>query len=122
MVDTCKNTFRLNITNLIINLLMTISIAFGILELKETFSFIDMIAIIYAILYEIMMIVAIYAGIRELNLPEFMEFLENGYVQLLGFILINLLLMDTSFVGLVIGSIIIAYSLGVTLYLYFRNE
>ncbi len=122
MVDTCKNTFRINVTNLIVNLLMTISIAFGILELKDTFSFIDMVAILYAILYEIMMIVAIYAGIRELNLPEFMEFLENGYVQLLGFILVNLLLIDTSFVGLIIGSVIIAYSLGVTLYLYFRNE
>lgn len=122
MVDTCKNTFRINVTNLIVNLLMTISISFGILELKDTFSFIDMVAILYAILYEIMMIVAIYAGIRELNLPEFMEFLENGYVQLLGFILINLLLIDTSFVGLIIGSVIIAYSLGVTLYLYFRNE
>ena len=122
MVDTCKNTFRINVTNLIVNILMTISIAFGILELKDTFSFIDMVAILYAILYEIMMIVAIYAGIRELNLPEFMEFLENGYVQLLGFILVNLLLIDTSFVGLIIGSVIIAYSLGVTLYLYFRNE
>ena len=122
MVDTCKNTFRLNITNLIVNLLMTISIAFGILELKDTFSFIDMVAIIYAILYEIMMIVAIYAGIRQLNLPEFMEFLENGYVQLLGFILINLLLIDTSFIGLIIGSVVIAYSLGVSLYLFFRNE
>ena len=122
MIDTYKNTFRINITNLIVNLLMTISIAFGILELKDTFSFIDMVAIIYAILYEIMMIVAIYAGIRQLNLPEFMEFLENGYVQLLGFILINLLLIDTSFIGLIIGGIIIAYSLGVTLYLYFRNE
>lgn len=122
MVDTCKNTFRINVTNLIVNLLMTISIAFGILELKDTFSFIDMVAILYAILYEIMMIVAIYAGIRQLNLPEFMEFLENGYVQLLGFILVNLLLIDTSFVGLIIGSVIIAYSLGVTLYLHFRNE
>ena len=122
MVDTCKNTFRINVTNLIVNLLMTISISFGILELKDTFSFIDMVAILYAILYEIMMIVAIYAGIRELNLPEFMEFLENGYVQLLGFILINLLLIDTSFIGLIIGSIIIVYSLGVTVYLYFRNE
>lgn len=122
MVDTCKNTFRLNITNLIVNLLMTISIAFGILELNDTFSFIDMVAIIYAILYEIIMIVAIYAGIRQLNLPEFMEFLENGYVQLLGFILINLLLIDTSFIGLIIGSVVIAYSFGVSLYLFFRNE
>ena len=122
MVDTYKNTFRINITNLIVNLLMTISIAFGILELKDTFSFIDMVAIIYAILYEIMMIVAIYAGIRQLNLPEFMEFLENGYVQLLGFIFINLLLIDTSFIGLIIGSVVIAYSLGVSLYLFFRNE
>tara|TARA_B100000886_G_scaffold135768_1_gene91609 strand:+ start:3432 stop:3800 length:369 start_codon:yes stop_codon:yes gene_type:complete len=122
MVDTCKNTFRINVTNLIVNLLMTISIAFGILELKDTFSFIDMVAIIYAILYEIMIIVAIYAGIRQLNLPEFMEFLENGYVQLLGFILINLLLIDTSFIGLIIGSVVIAYSLGVSLYLFFRNE
>ena len=46
-----------------------------------------------------------------------MEFLENGYVQLLGFVLINLLLMDTSLVGLVIGSVIIAYGICLLIYL-----
>ena len=114
---TFKNTFRINSINLIVNLLMVISVVFGVFELKDTFSFIDLIAVIYSILFQIMMFVVIYASFRELNCPEFMEFLENGYVQILGFIIINLLLMDTSFVGLVIGSIIIAYSLGLLLYI-----
>ena len=119
---TYKNTLRVNIINLILNLLITISIAFGILELKETFLYIDLVAIIYGIIFEVMMFVTLYASMRQLNVPEFMEFLENGYVQLLGFILINLLLIDTSFIGLIIGSVVIAYSLGVSLYLFFRNE
>ena len=114
---TFKNTFRINSINLIVNLLMVTSVVFGVFELKDTFSFIDLIAVIYSILFQIMMFVVIYASFRELNCPEFMEFLENGYVQILGFITINLLLMDTSFVGLVIGSIIIAYSLGLLLYI-----
>tara|TARA_Y100000992_G_C21038212_1_gene383694 strand:- start:70 stop:468 length:399 start_codon:yes stop_codon:yes gene_type:complete len=117
-----KNTFRINLINLIINLLMIISVIFGVFELKNTFSFIDLIAIIYSILFQIMMFVVIYASFRELNCPEFMEFLENGYVQILGFIIINLLLMDTSFVGLVIGSIIIAYSLGLLIYIQRINK
>ena len=114
---TFKNTFRINSINLTVNLLMIISVVFGVFELKDTFSFIDLIAVIYSILFQIMMFVVIYASFRELNCPEFMEFLENGYVQILGFITINLLLMDTSFVGLVIGSIIIAYSLGLLIYI-----
>ena len=119
---TFKNTFRINSINLIVNLLMVISVIFGVFELKNTFSFIDLIAIIYSILFQIMMFVVIYASFRELNCPEFMEFLENGYVQILGFIIINLLLMDTSFVGLVIGSIIIAYSLGLLIYIQSIKE
>mgnify|MGYP001395480065 CR=1 FL=1 len=119
---TFKNTFRINSINLIVNLLMVISVIFGVFELKNTFSFIDLIAIIYSILFQIMMFVVIYASFRELNCPEFMEFLENGYVQILGFIIINLLLMDTSFVGLVIGSIIIAYSLGLLIYIQRINK
>ena len=114
---TFKNTFRINSINLTVNLLMIISVVFGVFELKDTFSYIDLIAVIYSILFQVMMFVVIYASFRELNCPEFMEFLENGYVQILGFIIINLLLMDTSFVGLVIGSIIIAYSLGLLLYI-----
>ncbi len=114
---TYKNTFRVNIINLILNLLITISIAFGILELKETFLYIDLVAIIYGIIFEVMMFVTLYASMRQLNVPEFMEFLENGYVQLLGFVLINLLLMDTSLVGLVIGSVIVAYSICLFIYL-----
>ena len=114
---TFKNTFRINSINLIVNLLMVISVVFGVFELKDTFSFIDLIAVIYSILFQIMMFVVIYASFRELNCPEFMEFLENGYAQILGFITINLLLMDTSFVGLIIGSIIIAYSLGLLIYI-----
>ena len=119
---TFKNTFRINILNLIVNLLMTISIVFGIFELKETFSFIELVAIVYAILYEVMMLVITYAGIRELNPPEFMEFLENGYVQILGFILVNLLLMDICLVALIVGSIIIAYSIGLFIYIRYQTE
>ena len=105
-----KNSFRLNLANLILILTMTFSAVFGILELKHTFSYIYMVSIIYGILFQIMMLVILYAGFRELNPPEFLEFLENGYVQLLCFILVNLLLMDTSLVGLIIGSIIVTYS------------
>ncbi len=101
---------------------MTISIVFGIFELKETFSFIELVAIVYAILYEVMMLVITYAGIRELNPPEFMEFLENGYVQILGFILVNLLLMDICLVALIVGSIIIAYSIGLFIYIRYQTE
>ena len=80
MALTFKNTFKINIINLLLNLSMILSIVFGIFELKESFSFIKMVAIAYAILYEILMFITIYAGFREMNIPEFMEFLENGYV------------------------------------------
>ena len=100
---------------------MILSIVFGIFELKESFSFIKMVAIAYAILYEILMFITIYAGFREMNIPEFMECLENGYVQLLGLVLINLLLMDTSLVGLIVGSVIIASSMGITIYVVYRG-
>ena len=100
---------------------MTLSIVFGIFELKETFSFIKMVAITYAMLYEIMMFIIIYANIRERNPPEFMENMENGYIQVLGFILVNLLLMDTSLVGLIVGSIIIATSTGVSIYVVYKG-
>ena len=116
MAFTFKNTNKINIINLLLNLSMILSIVFGILDLKETFSFIKMVAIAYAILYEILMFITIYAGFRELNLPESMECLENGYVQQLGFILINLLLIDTSMVGLIVGSVIIASSTGISIY------
>jgi len=116
MAITFKNTNKINIINLLLNLSMILSIVFGIFELKETFSFIKMVAIAYAILYEILMFITIYAGFRELNLPESMECLENGYVQQLGFILINSLLIDTSMVGLIVGSVIIASSTGISIY------
>jgi len=121
MALTFKNTNKINIINLLLNLSMILSIVFGIFELKETFSFIKMVAITYAILYEIIMFITIYAGFRELNLPEFMECLENGYVQLLGFVLINLLLMDTSMVGLIVGSVIIAASIGISIYAAYKE-
>ena len=121
MTLTFKNTNKINIINLLLNLSMILSIVFGIFELKETFSFIKMVAITYAILYEIIMFITIYAGFRELNLPEFMECLENGYVQLLGFVLINLLLMDTSMVGLIVGSVIIAASIGISIYAAYKE-
>ena len=98
-----------------------LSIVFGIFELKETFSFIKIVAIAYAILYEILMFITIYAGFRDLNIPEFMECFENGYVQLLGFVLINLLLMDTSMVGLIVGSVIIASSTGISIYAAYKG-
>jgi len=121
MALTFKNTFKINIINLLLNLSMILSIVFGIFELKESFSFIKMVAIAYAILYEILMFITIYAGFREMNIPEFMECLENGYVQLLGLVLINLLLMDTSLVGLIVGSVIIASSMGITIYVVYRG-
>lgn len=111
-----KNTFRVNLINLLLNLLMLVSIVFAIFEIKENFSFIEMVSVTYGILYEIIMFATIYAGIRERNLPEWMEFMENGYVQLLGFILINLLLMDITMVGLIIGSITILYCIGFVIY------
>ena len=116
MVFTFKNTLKINLINLILNLSMTFSIVFGILELEESFSYTEMVAITYAILYEIIMFIVIYAGIRDRNLPEFMEIFENGYLQLLGFIMINLLLMDTTLVGLVIGSFIITISICISIY------
>jgi hypothetical protein len=116
MALTFKTPNKINIINLLLNLSMILSIVFGILDLKETFSFIKMVAIAYAILYEILMFITIYAGFRDMNIPEFMDCLENGYVQQLGFILINLLLIDTSMVGLIVGSVIIASSTGVTIY------
>ena len=121
MALTFKNTYKINIINLLLNLSMILSIVFGIFELKESFSFIKMVAIAYAILYEILMFITIYAGFREMNLPEFMECFENGYVQLLGFVLINLLLMDTSLVGLIVGSVIIASSTGISIYVVYRG-
>ena len=108
---TIKNTTKINIINLILSLIMTLSAVFGIFQLKETFSFIDMIALIYGMLFQIFMIIVTYAGIRQLNPPEFMEFLENGNVQLFGFLVINLLLIDTSFVGLIVSSVMILYSI-----------
>ena len=116
MVFTFKNTLKINLINLILNLSMTFSIVFGIFELKDSFSYTEMVAITYAILYEILMFIVIYAGIRDRNLPEFMENFENGYLQLLGFILINLLLMDTTLVGLIVGSFIITSSIGISIY------
>ena len=116
-----KNTFRVNLINLLLNLLMLVSIVFAIFEIKKEFSFIETVVVTYGILYEIMMLVTIYAGIRERNLPEWMEFMENGYVQLLGFILINLLLMDITMVGLIIGSITIAYCIGFIIYKFYNN-
>ena len=121
MALTFKNTYKINIINLLLNLSMILSIVFGIFELKESFSFIKMVAIAYAILYDILMFITIYAGFREMNLPEFMECFENGYVQLLGFVLINLLLMDTSLVGLIVGSVIIASSTGISIYVVYRG-
>ena len=121
MAITFKNTNKINIINLLLNLSMILSIVFGILDLKETFSFIKMVAIAYAILYEILMFITIYAGFRELNLPESMECLENGYVQQLGFVLINLLLIDTSMVGLIVGSVIITSSTGITIYAAYKG-
>jgi hypothetical protein len=122
MALTLKNTVKINVMNLIASLIMIISIAFGVNELNKNFIFIDMIAITYAILFEVMIIAAIYAGLRELCLPEFMEFLENGFVQQLGFLLINLLLIDTSFEGLIISSIIIGYTFILFLYTYLSNN
>ena len=116
MVFTFKNTLKINLINLILNLSMTFSIVFGILELEESFSYTEMVAITYAILYEIIMFIVIYAGIRDRNLPEFMEIFVNGYLQLLGFIMINLLLMDTTLVGLVIASFIITFSICISIY------
>lgn len=113
---TIKNTTKINIINLILTLIMTLSAVFGIFQLKETFSFIDMIAMIYGMVFQIFMIIVTYAGIRQLNPPEFMEFLENGNVQLFGFLVINLLLIDTSFVGLIVSSVMIAYSIGAFIY------
>ena len=121
MAFTFKNTNKINIINLLLNLSMILSIVFGIFELKETFSFIKMVVIVYAILYEILMFITIYAGFRELNLPECMECLENGYVQQLGFVLINLLLIDTSMVGLIVGSVIITSSTGITIYAAYKG-
>ena len=113
---TFKNTTKINIINLILSLIMTLSAVFGIFQLKETFSFIDMIALIYGMVFQILMIIVTYAGIRQLNPPEFMEFLENGNVQLFGFLIINLLLIDTSFVGLIVSSVMILYSIGAFIY------
>ena len=59
MTLTFKNTNKINIINLLLNLSMILSIVFGIFELKETFSFIKMVAITYAILYEIIMFITI---------------------------------------------------------------
>ena len=116
MVFTFKNTLKINLINLILNLSMTFSIVFGIFELEDSFSYTEMVAITYAILYEMLMFIVIYAGIRDRNLPEFMENFENGYLQLLGFILINLLLMETTLVGLIVGSIIITSSIFISIY------
>lgn len=114
---TFKNTTKINIINLILSLIMTLSAVFGIFQLRETFSFIDMIALIYGMVFQIFMIIVTYAGIRQLNPPEFMEFLENGNVQLIGFLVINLLLIDTSFVGLIVSSVMIVYSIGAFIYI-----
>ena len=118
---TFKNNFKINIINLLLNLSMILSIVFGIFELKETFSFIKMVAITYAILYELLMFITIYAGLRERNIPEFMEYFENGYIQLLGFILINLLLIDTSLIGMIVGCFIITTSMGVSIYVTYKG-
>lgn len=117
-----KNSFRINIINLILNLLMIVSSVFTIFEIKEQFEFIELVVVVYSILYEIVMFVTIYAGILERNLPEFLEFMENGYVQLLGFVLINLLLMDLSLASLIIGSLILAYSIIFTIYNFCINK
>ena len=117
-----KNSFRINIINLILNLLMIVSSVFTIFEIKEQFEFIELVVVVYSILYEIVMFVTIYAGILERNLPEFLEFMENGYVQILGFVLINLLLMDLSLVSLIIGSLILTYSIIFTIYNFCTNK
>tara|TARA_E500000178_G_C16942257_1_gene717019 strand:- start:153 stop:524 length:372 start_codon:yes stop_codon:yes gene_type:complete len=117
-----KNSFRINIINLILNLLMIVSSVFTIFEIKEQFEFIELVVVVYSILYEIVMFVTIYAGILERNLPEFLEFMENGYVQILGFVLINLLLMDLSLVSLIIGSLILTYSIIFTIYNFCINK
>lgn len=117
-----KNSFRINIINLIVNLLMIVSSVFTIFEIKEQFEFIELVVVVYSILYEIVMFVTIYAGILERNLPEFLEFMENGYVQILGFVLINLLLMDLSLVSLIIGSLILTYSIIFTIYNFCTNK
>ena len=119
---TYKNSFRVNILNLFINSIMIISIVYAVLELKNIFLFIELVAVFYAILFEIMMLIILYAGIRQLNPPEFLEFLENGYVQLFGFIFINLLLMDICLVSLVVGSIIIFYSICMFLFISYQTR
>ena len=101
---------------------MIVSSVFTIFEIKEQFEFIELVVVVYSILYEIVMFVTIYAGILERNLPEFLEFMENGYVQILGFVLINLLLMDLSLVSLIIGSLILTYSIIFTIYNFCTNK
>lgn len=118
MVISKKNNFKINVINLILSLLLVVPIVYGIIQLKKDFIFSDLIAIIYSTCFHIMILIVIYASLRELNPPEFLEFLENSYIQLLGFILISLLLIDTSIVGLIVGCIIITLVLGEFIYIY----
>ena len=115
---TKKNNLRVNIVNLVLSLLMVVPIVYCIFKLKNDFIFSDFIAALYSTIFHFMMIIIIYTSIRQLSPPEWMEFLENTYVQLVGFILTNLLLIDTSLVGTIVGSIIIFLVLGESIYVY----
>lgn len=112
-----KNNFKFNVINLVLTLSILPSIAYCILELKEDFSLLIFIVTMYSLIHQIFMYIVIYASFRQRNLPEFLEFLENTNIQLVSLILINLLLIDTSLIGLIIGCIEIIASISLLVYL-----
>ena len=62
---------------------MGIAVVYGFIDLKKTFIFTNMIALVYSLVSIVVMCIVSIAGIRELHPPEILDSFENHYIQLL---------------------------------------
>ena len=111
-----------NLLNFISSVLICISVIYGFIELEVNFIFTNLIALIYSCFSIIVLVIVSIAGFRGLHPPEILDPFENHYVQLLLIVFTNLLYMGTSFTGLIIGSILLFYTLCISTYLKFFHQ
>ncbi len=111
-----------NISNFLVCILMIVVIGYGFNDLGTTFSFLNLVILIYTCVFVLAYSIVCVASLRDMHPPEILDFMENKYVQLFLLVIINFLLIGIHLVGTIIGCINIFYAIVHTVHLKLKTK
>ena len=112
----------INILNLLSCILISISAIYGFMELEINFVFTNLIALIYTCVSALILVITSIAGLRGLHPPEILDSFENHYMEFALIVFTSLLFIGTSFTGMIMGIILVCYSLIISAYIKFYHK